>query len=483
MDTTMTKDELLEKLITLRFDNVGELHTAYYGITAQEIMERQNDPSAAFHFAEVQDTSNTKTALNEILEAADTETIEKIHEAFNGKKEEDMLKAINLKWSVYSDTPITPQVREKLQEAEVDDSIITKLAALKTAVQIRKINGAALQIFPQYSIYDWQEAGLERKIINRIMAQRFPQDKLYNFTLNMPQAKAILEALGTEIKDIKDPDPQIVLMEKLQDSLMKGPLEEHAVKNLQEAGIDNKSIDKLKHMALYYSPPTDASWNMMKDSESKTAFIDMQFADMGSTHAENTRFLNLHGADILAKLRAANFSPQDYVGSNMSLALLQEHYSVDRLQEAGFVLKELIAARKQSNITVFKPLIATSRKGGLFGRIYTESITVDFARQLLSAGLTTKELHNELKTYQLPLLRRFVTNLHVLQARVLNAMSSNKQAQVEPHIETSPYKPLSTDEIKESNNSLASTAPLSRRDSDSSLESEPGGSLPTKSVP
>lgn len=159
----------------------------------------------------------------------------------------------------------------------------------------------------------------------------------------------------------------------------------------------------------------------------------------------------------------------------MPLDRLQTVYSVERLQKAGFVLKELIEARQKNGITVFKPLIETSRKGGLFGRIYTESIQVDFARQLLSAGMEPAQLHKELKTNQLPLSSRFVTNLHILQARALNAISGNQQNQVAPSTESSLPKPVSAKSIRrvDSDDSLASTTSLSSRGSESSNDSRP----------
>jgi len=222
------------------------------------------------------------------------------------------------------------------------------------------------------------------------------------------------------------------------------------------------------------APLSEIEYSLMQEKSSKAKFIDAYIT--GNQHSNIST--------VFTRLRSFNFIAEDFVGTNMPLDRLQTVYSVERLQKAGFVLKELIEARQKHAITVFKPLIETSRKGGLLGRIYTESIQVDFARQLLSAGMTPDQLHTELKTNQLPLSSRFVTNLHILQARALNAISGNQQNQVALSTESSPPKPVSAKSIGrvDSDNSLASTASLSSRGSTGSNESQPEDS-PHKSVP
>jgi len=477
----MDKKKLLEKLRTLNFTNIPELHVRLAGITAAEIMENQ-DNTTGFNFSAVQSTlilsSDAKNALNQILKDEDTEAAKKILDAINGKvggdrTPEQAREELNVMWGLYRNNPINNAVVTRLQEANIKTETINKLQGLRTTTQIRIINDTASYIFPKYSIYDWQKAGLPRETINIIMAKHFPSSELRSLTMNMPYAKTLLHALGADITDIKDTSPQKDLIEKLRDSLMKGPIEEGVVQKLQDADIEKSVINKLEHLAFSYSPPDDHHWSIMQNSESKTAFIDTHFASMGDTPAKKTYFINRCGYTIVERLRAFNFSPRDYIGSKMPLAMLQTYYSVDSLQDSDFDLEALIAARKDPMLFSFspQPLMSPIQKGGIFGRIYTESITVDFARQLLSAGLTTKELHNELETSDMGLLQRFMTNINVSRAYY----SLPKKADSYESLRTTDLSSNQDEKGNKDDNSLTrtnSTESLTARSSSDSLESE-----------
>ena len=229
-----------------------------------------------------------------------------------------------------------------------------------------------------------------------------------------------------------------------------------------QAGLDSNTVN-----AMLKQPLSEDELSLMQVKITTVEFINYYIW----YHTENTpATVN----STLIRLCNLHFAAEDFVNTIMPLNKLQQIYAVERLQKAGFGLKELITARQNSSKAVFKPLMIPSQEGGLFGRTYTKSIQVDFARQLLSAGLTPKALHQELKTNELPLSRRFITNINVFYAQVRNALSSSKPSESKTASTIQENGAIKSSEIVHNNDnaSLSPTASLSSEGSDASLTSQ-----------